>query len=199
MKDVINTFRQTPDDQEHILQREAVTRLLSLYYEVVPAQALEEQFDISGALTASLVREETPVSEAPELNAMRSLELEHLLSIARHSAGMRWFHTQGGLKFSPFVTLLRLHAKHTHNNHIRTLLGGVLCEHGLLNAPKPEAPTSTIDALVASVVLIEDQSESVYTFLDDCLSRGSRQPVKYLDNLEEQRSRSRQTAQPRAC
>jgi nucleolar pre-ribosomal-associated protein 1 len=187
MKDVINTFRQTPDDQEHILQREAVTRLLSLYYEIVPAQALEEQFDISGALTASLVREESPVSEAPELNAMRSLELEHLLSVARHSAGMRWFHTQGGLKFSPFVTLLRLHAKHTSNMHIRTLLGDVLYEHGLLNKASPESITSQLDALVASVILIEDQSESVYTFLDDCLSRGSRQPVKYLDSLEEQK------------
>jgi nucleolar pre-ribosomal-associated protein 1 len=189
MKDVINTFRQTPDDQEHILQREAVTRLLSLYYEIVPAQALEEQFDISGALTASLVREESPVSEAPELNALRSLELEHLLSVARHSAGMRWFHTQGGLKFSPFVTLLRLHSKHTSNMHIRTLLSDVLCEHGLINSTTPEALTSPIDALVASVILGGDQNESVYTFLDDCLSRGSRQPVKYLDSLEEQKAK----------
>lgn len=189
MKDVINTFRQTPDDPEHILQREAVTRLLSLYYEIVPAQALEEQFDISGALTASLVREESPVAEALEVNAMRSLELEHLLSVARHSAGMRWFHTQGGLKFSPFVTLLRLHAKHPHNRNIRTLLGDVLCEHGLLNAASAKSQASPLDALVANVTLIEDQSESVYTFLDDCLSRGSRQPVKYLDSLEEQKGK----------
>jgi len=187
MKDVINTFRQTPDDQEHILQREAVTRLLSLYYEIVPVQALEEQFDISCALTASLVREESPVSEALEVNAMRSLELEHLLNVARHSAGMRWFHTQGGLEFSPFVTLLRLHAKHSHNRRIRTMLGDVLREQGLLNAASAGSQASPLDALVASVTLIQDQSESVYTFLDDCLSRGSRQPVKYLDSLEGQK------------
>ena len=187
MKDVINTFRQTPDDSEHILQREAVTKLLSLYYEVIPVQALEEQFDISGALTAALTREESPAAGEDEANALRSLELEHLLSIARHSVGMRWFHTQGGLKFSPFVTLLRLHAKHADNALVRGMLGDVLCEHGLLNKSTDAALASPLDALVASVTITKDQSDDVYTFLDDCLSRGSRQPVKYLDSLEEQK------------
>jgi nucleolar pre-ribosomal-associated protein 1 len=187
MKDVINTFRQTPDDQEHILQREAVTRLLSLYYEVIPVQALEEQFDISGALTAALTREESPATSEDEANAMRSLELEHLLSIAKHSVGMRWFHTQGGLKFSPFVSLLRLHAKQASNSLIRSLLGDVLCEQGLINKSIDTAGASPLDALVASLTLFKDQADPVYTFLDDCLSRGSRQPVKYLDSLEEQK------------
>lgn len=187
MKDVINTFRQTPDDQEHTLRREAVTRLLSLYYEVIPVQALEEQFDISGALTAALTREESPAADEDEANAMRSLELEHLLSIARHSAGMRWFHTQGGLKFSPFVTLLRLHTKHAGNALVRRMLGDVLIEQGLLNKRGDETDASPLNALVASLTLIKDQGDSVYTFLDDCLSRGSRQPVKYLDSLEEQK------------
>lgn len=188
MKDVINTFRQTPDDDEHILQREAVTKLLSLYYEVIPVQALEEQFDISGPLTAALLREESPVAGENDATAMRSLELEHLLSIAAHSVGMKWFHTQGGLKFSPFVTLLRLHAKHAHNKLVRNMLGDVLCEQGLLSKASESTQASPLDALVASTTLIEDHNETVYTFLDDCLSRGSRQPVKYLDSLEEQKS-----------
>jgi nucleolar pre-ribosomal-associated protein 1 len=187
MKDVINTFRQTPDDQEHILQREAVTKLLSLYYEVTPVQALEEQFDVSGALTAALTREESPAAGEDEANALRSLELEHLLSVARHSAGMRWFHTQGGLKFSPFVTLLRLHAKHPYNALVRGMLGDVLGEQGLLNKSADAAVASPLDALVASLSLIDEQGDDIYTFLDDCLSRGSRQPVKYLDSLEEQK------------
>jgi nucleolar pre-ribosomal-associated protein 1 len=187
MKDVINTFRQTPDDQEHTLQREAVTRLLSLYYEIIPVQALEEQFDVSGALTSALIREESPAAGEDEANVMRSLELEHLLSVARHSAGMRWFHTQGGLKFSPFVTLLRLHAKHANNSLIRRMLGDVLCEQGLLNKSTNTSKASPLDALVASHTLIKDEGDSVYTFLDDCLSRGGRQPVKYLDSLEEQK------------
>jgi nucleolar pre-ribosomal-associated protein 1 len=187
MKDVINTFRQTPDDQEHILQREAVTKLLSLYYEVTPVQALEEQFDISGALTAALTREESPAAGEDEANALRSLELEHLLSVAKHSVGMRWFHTQGGLKFSPFVTLLRLHAKHPNNALIRGMLGDVLGEQGLLNKSADAAVASPLDALVASLSLINEQGDDIYTFIDDCLSRGSRQPVKYLDSLEEQK------------
>lgn len=187
MKDVINTFRQTPDDQEHILQREAVTKLLSLYYEVTPIQALEEQFDVSGTLTAALTREESPAAGEDEANALRSLELEHLLSVARHSVGMRWFHTQGGLKFSPFVTLLRLHAKHPSNNLVRGMLGDVLGEQGLLNKSADTAVPSPLDALVASLSLNNEQGDDIYTFLDDCLSRGSRQPVKYLDSLEEQK------------
>lgn len=190
IKDVINTFRQTPDDQEHILQREAVTRLLSLYFEVIPVQALEEHFDVSGALTAALIREESPAIEDGELNAMRSLELEHLLSVARHSTGMRWFHTQGGLKFSPFVTLLRLHTKQSGNALIRIMLGDVLREQGLLNDAGDADKASPLEALVASVAALDDDNDSVYTFLDDCLSRGSRQPVKYLDSLDQQKRQS---------
>jgi nucleolar pre-ribosomal-associated protein 1 len=67
------------------------------------------------------------------------------------------------------------------------MLGDVLGEQGLLNKSADAAVASPLDALVASLSLINEQGDDIYTFIDDCLSRGSRQPVKYLDSLEEQK------------
>lgn len=76
------------------MQREAVTRLLALYYKVVPQIALEEKFDISIALTNSLSYAEK-AEEPEEGNELRALELEHLLEIGLRSPNMRWFNKPG--------------------------------------------------------------------------------------------------------
>lgn len=183
MKDVISTFRKTPDDEEHALQREAVVRLLRLYYEVTPVEALEEQFDVSAALTAALARHDGSGS-AIEVGELRALELQHLLVIAKHSPGMRWFSKQGALKYSPVVSLLRLHTKNAQDRAMRTLLWDVLRQHDLL------AFRTELDALIGSVfhhinsASEESSEEELWAFIDECMSRATRQPVKYVDQLE---------------
>lgn len=183
MKDVIGTFRKTPDGDEHALQREAVSRLLRLYYEVTPVQALAESFDVSTGLTAALARADE-VSEANELGELRALELQHLLVIAKHSPGMRWFNKQGALKHSPIVSLLRLHAKDHQNREVRSLLWDVLSQHDLL------ANEHELESLVASLLNVDGVDEEVWTFTDDCMLRASKQPVKYVDQLEAAASKS---------
>ncbi|KAK4540496.1 hypothetical protein LTR36_009134 [Oleoguttula mirabilis] len=177
MKDVIGTFRKIPDDDEHAMQREAVARLLRLYYEVTPVQALAENFDVSTALTAALARGDEG-SSASEVGELRALELQHLLVVAKHSPGMRWFSKQGALKHSPIVSLLRLHVKDHQNREVRSLLWEVLGQHDLL------ALESELDALVASLLGKDEVSDEVWAFIDDCMSRASKQPVKYVDQLE---------------
>lgn len=185
MKDVIAAFRRLPDDEEHDLQREVISRLLSLYYRLAPEKALEESFDISGALTATLNRQESSDPSYNEASlALSSLEIEHLLVIARYSTGMKWFSKQGGLKFSPITTLLKLHRGQMKGLHIRTLLEHVLVEHNILNnGPTDAAKQGPVTALVASVARIPDTS-SVWSFIDDCVGRAARKPVKYVDDLE---------------
>ena len=178
MKDVIGTFRQIPDDEEHTLQREAIARLLRLYYEVLPLQALKEQFDVSNALTAALGRtqEET---ERTQMTELRALELQHLLQIARRSPGMRWFGKQSGLQYSPVTTLLRLHTQEPGKKEMRELIADVLVGRQVLSG------SGDLECFVASLQGDEKRDDEVmWEFLDDCLTRASRKPVKCLDDLE---------------
>ncbi|KAK5135280.1 hypothetical protein LTR08_005383 [Meristemomyces frigidus] len=177
MKDVISTFRKIPDDDDHALQREAVSRLLRLYYELTPIGALAESFDVSAVLTAALVRDDE-ASSVSEAGGLRQLELQHLLAVAKHSPGMRWFSKQGALKFSPMVSLLKLHLRDVQNREIRTLLWDVLSLHDLL------ATEAELDALMGGLIELDDAGKEVWGFIDDCLTRASKQPVKYVDQLE---------------
>ncbi|CAK1358679.1 unnamed protein product [Cercospora beticola] len=184
LKDVVSVFRKMPDDHSHALQRESITRLMRLYYEVIPVHALEDPVDISNALTEALLHSETPtVNTNDETRGLRALELEHLLTIARRSTGMRWFHKQGGLKYTPIVTLLRIHRREVANSQIRLLLESVLTENGILNAAGDDQRLSAFDALAASVTELFDDS-SAWDFIDDCIGRATRKPVRYVDDLE---------------
>ncbi|KAJ8606692.1 hypothetical protein MRB53_040774 [Persea americana] len=102
-------FRKLPDDGEHMMHREALTRLLRLYYEITPLQAFEEQFDISAALTTALEREAGSTEQSVgESRVFESLGLNNLLAIARHSPGMRWFTKHGSLRLTLLTTLLKI-------------------------------------------------------------------------------------------
>ena len=188
IKDVAATFRRIPDDADHALQREAIARLLRLYHEVLPVQALEAQFDVSGALTAALARKDEGGRER-EIRTLQDLQLEHLLVIAQHSTSVRWFSKQGGLQYSPFVSLLRTHEQDISNRAIRNLLEKVLSACDLVAVstsagPLGNQPTSETDTLIASLAGIQESADDVWNFLDDCLARAARQPVKYVDQLE---------------
>ena len=94
MKHVVTAFRSCP--AENIMLREAVTRLLSMYYEVIPQIALLEKFDISIALSVAL-NNVGNISQDSDGRGVRLLELDHLLEIAYRSPDMRWWHKPGKL------------------------------------------------------------------------------------------------------
>ena len=92
MRHVVTVFRSCP--AENTMLREAVTRLLSMYYKVIPQIALLEKFDISIALSVALSK----IGEIPQdsdSKGVRLLELDHLLEIAYRSPDMRWWHKPG--------------------------------------------------------------------------------------------------------
>ena len=174
IKDIITTFRKLPDDDGHALQQEAITRLLRLYYDTLPLEALEQYFDISTALTAALVQNQAHEDES-EIKQLRALRLGHLLQIAKQSAGMKWFSKQGALEVSPITTLLQIHSKDCQNREIRELVRHVLMENSIMQSPMD------CDTLIALLDQEPERNEIVLPFLDDCLARLTRQPVKYLD------------------
>jgi len=94
MKDVIAVFRDAADNNAQ--QREAVAKLMVLYYKIVPQVALEEKFDISLALLNALSCIDERTQSADESD-FRFRELGHLLQIAHQSPEMRWWHKPGRL------------------------------------------------------------------------------------------------------
>jgi nucleolar pre-ribosomal-associated protein 1 len=95
MKAIIQVFRR-PTFQKDMM-REAIVKLIRLYFEVTPQVALQEKFDVSVPLCNALMQAGQP-ADAPEDKAFRVMELEHWMQIARHSSSMRWW--QKSSKFS---------------------------------------------------------------------------------------------------
>ena len=95
IESVISQFRSCPKDNVMLL--ECITRLLALFYEVLPQPALEQKFDISVAFLAVLDSQDSHAGGQGEIG-MLLLEHEHLLTIAHRSPTMQWFHKPGTYK-----------------------------------------------------------------------------------------------------
>ncbi|KAH7050113.1 ribosome 60S biogenesis N-terminal-domain-containing protein [Macrophomina phaseolina] len=182
MKDVISTFRRIPNT--NMMQREAVTRLLSLYYRVTPHVALDEKFDVAMALTTAL-KELMKQEESGEEHEIKLLELGHLLQIARNAPDMRWWQKPESLQFSPFTSILKVLAASpdgASSHSIAQLLLSVIREHGFLQT---DSQPSALDALVASLQSSDELvPDAVFAFLDECFGRFVRKPIKYQDDVD---------------
>lgn len=177
MKDIISTFRKLPDDEDHVLQQESITRLLKSYYDVSPLEAMEPQFDVSTALGTALGQNHSKAGES-ELEQLQALQRDHLVQIAGRSPGMRWLSKQGSLDVSPIIRLLQLHARAPQDRKTRELIHDILVNNNIINSGLD------CEALVATLHTNLNPSNVVAMFLDDCFGRANRQPVKYRDMLD---------------
>ena len=183
-KDVISAFR-TISNSDH-LQREATTKLLLLYYEVISRVAFDAKFDVAVTLVQALKDFEDSRQGAQDC-ALRAMILENLIQFANLSPGMRWFSKAEGLKSSPFTTILKLSAKSPTEIpllKLRSVLESVLKENQILQT---QTEPSALDTLILclSNLIGNVAAESVYDFLNDCFSRIGAKPVRYLFMLEE--------------
>ncbi|KAB8297709.1 hypothetical protein EYC80_001516 [Monilinia laxa] len=192
IKDVINTFRKLSDAE--LMQREAVTNLLVLYYEVVPRVALDAKFDVSETLTKALQAiESTGLSN--EDRGFRIMELENLFQFSHFSPGMRWFSKAEGLSVSPFMAILKLSAEAPSGVpllKLRSVLGSVVQENQIFQT---ETTVSALDTFIARLKEIQGtpNEKSIHEFLDDCISRCAAKPIKYIFLLEELTSKAGNT------
>ncbi|KAI9789430.1 MAG: hypothetical protein M1835_001673, partial [Candelina submexicana] len=182
MKEVITVYRTTSDRKS--LQREAITRLLAEYHEVVPQVALNEKFDVSAELASRLTQLENIAAQSED-GALSLLELKHLLRIAQRSPSMRWWHKPETLQYSPFTTVLKLSVYASDTvplEQIKVLLQSVVEENGIL---QQQTQISALDALVSSLRTPEGKATSryVFGFLDNAVLRLVRKPIKYIDDL----------------
>lgn len=188
IKDVIHAFRNMSDTD--LLQRESATRLLVLYYEIVPSIALDAKFDVSGVLTQRL-REIEGSNLSPEDRSLCAMELENLFQFAHFSPGMRWFSKAEGVHVSPFTAMLKLSAEAPVDVpllKLKLVLTSISEENQVLQTQTSISALESFILVLRSLRGIAD-AHQVYEFLDDCISRCAAKPIKYIFGLEEISSR----------
>ncbi|CAN8103027.1 unnamed protein product [Discula destructiva] len=185
VKDIIACYRAVGDSD--LLQREAASRLLRLYYDVVPQVALMAKFDVS-PLLFSAIKALDGGQESDEDRGLRLVELENLLAISGYSPGMRWFFKPQGLPVSPFVSLLKVYVAAPAGvslDGLRSALGSVAEEHQLIH--------SSIDTLMPLLETLQSikefshvtSSDALWMLLDNSASRCATAPIKYLEMLQD--------------
>ena len=187
MKEIVRSYKTIPS--ENLLHKALASRLLRLYYEVVPRVALAANFDVS-PLFVDVLRKVNEQNGEAEAKAFGVMELENLVSIASHSPGMRWFakvdNVANGISSSPFTALLRLLCgdnQDTPSRQIRRVLRATALENQLVSKAAGLRPL--LQALRATMGLkdIADLTP-IWAFLDNSINRCASSPIKYLELLE---------------
>lgn len=182
IKDIISHYRALANGD--FLQREAASRLILLYYEVIPQLALKAKFDVSPILLATIQKVEA-FNGAGEDEAISLMELEHLCAVAKYSPSMRWFGRSAELPTSPFTTLLRLYTESTtalSGDTLSQILSYVANEYQLVES---DSQSSGLDPLIAALKNAGDIDSTIWSFIDNCAERCSRTPTKYLEMIEQ--------------
>lgn len=184
MKEVIACYKGVGDSD--ILQREAASRLLRLYYEVIPQVALMAKFDVS-PLLISAIKTLDEEQESDEDRNLRLVELENLLAIAEYSPGMRWFAKSQGLSVSPFVALLKVFVAAPAGvslDGLRSAIGAVAEEHQLIQAGRNSSLPllDTLQSIRESGEAVS--SDAVWALLDNSASRCATAPIKYVEMIQ---------------
>ena len=91
MRDVITAFKSTPPSL--VIQSEAASALVELYFEVIPQAALREHFDISMDLCNALQHDDVDLE--PIEGQLRFAKLYRLANVARYSTNVNWFSRPG--------------------------------------------------------------------------------------------------------
>lgn len=187
MKEIVRSYKSIPS--ENALHKNMASRLLLLYYEIIPQVALAANFDVS-PFFVSVLRSLQDESSDHQHDGFREMELENLVSIAGYSPGMRWFSRieiiSGKGPCSPFTALLKLLSSSDRAaplHQLKKVLADVAVENQLVSAATRLKPF--LQALTTSMNEISSEDmEKVWPFLDNCLSRCATSPIKYLDVLQ---------------
>lgn len=189
MKDLVASYKGVPAD--HYLHRTLSSRLLKLYYEVIPRVALAANFDVS-PFFSNVLQKVTSDTDDGEAKAFGLIELENLVSIASYSPGMRWFARTDklvhGLALSPFTALLKLSCGSNKDSNrslpLLRALQTVATENQLVSASDGLQPI--LQSLNAFQLDCKDGTDIAFlwSYLDNCINRCATSALKYVEVLE---------------
>ncbi|KYK59695.1 hypothetical protein DCS_00829 [Drechmeria coniospora] len=202
MKEIVRCYRSIPP--ENALHKALASRLLRLYYEVIPRVALAANFDVS-ALLVDTLKGLYRDSHEPGIKSLAAMELESLVHIASYSPGMRWFVKMDGLgeytSLSAFTALLRLlsgDGRDAPHRQLRSILSDVAVENQLV------CPSVALRPLLRALrCAVNDadakEADTIWNFVDNCISRCANSPIKYLDQLISHSHAGQVDMPPEAC
>lgn len=186
MKEIVLSYRRIPP--ENLLHKTLASRLLRLYYEVVPRVALAANFDVS-PIVIDVLHKLHGEEVDQETKAFGVMELENLVSIASHSPGMRWFakvdKVADAASSLPFTALLRLLCDDNQDapsRQIKQVLRTVALDNQLVSEAAGLQPLLQTLRCATNLAEIQDVAP-VWSFLDNCINRCASSPIKYLDLL----------------
>lgn len=186
IKDIFNVYRSISETD--LLQREAASRTLRLYYEAIPQVALSAKFDVSPLLIAAIARLGL-FENSPRDHALVLIELENLLAIAGYSPGMKWFSKSDVLSLSPYTALLKVVLDAPEGvslYELKEVLRTVAEENQLV---LPQKGHASLNALLDGLQRTKQSSKvslpsDLWAFLDNCTTRCAGSPIKYLEMME---------------
>lgn len=199
---VMGLINFTSKGSQGKLQKEAASRLLANYFELMPEVALAGKFDITTALGSFLADEDASCGED---RGLRLLDMSHLLKVAKDMPDVKWWNKSGlsfmppsvnyvnqywtlvSMPFSPFITILKVYCRPTSRlplRQIRTLLHSFVAPSLLFQT---ETSASPLEVFLESLSSIQDKSTSdaIFSFLDESVARCIRTSFKYIDDYAE--------------
>ncbi|KAJ2971894.1 hypothetical protein NQ176_g7468 [Zarea fungicola] len=184
MKEVVRCYRYIPT--ENALHKALASRLLRLYYEVVPRVALAANFDVSPFFAEVLLNIQNKRAD-PTTASFAVMELKNLVSIASYSPGMRWFtkadSTNGAKGYSAFTSLLQILCESNDTaplSQLQSVLADVAIENQLV------AKDTRLVPLLRALRCRATHSKTggiPWAYLDNCITRCAGSPIKYLEQI----------------
>jgi len=181
LKDIVLALHRT--SKENDLVRNALIECLATFYKVLPESAAGSSFDIGTNLLEVLQQLN---SDDPNTSDRESAleKLPHLVTIAELSPATKWWIKPESSTLSLVAHLLKVctSAQETEaRSQIQRTTRRLLEKQGVV-----ELETQGFQALHASLVSTKKWSptQSTFVFVDNCMSRTTKSPVKYLDSIE---------------
>ncbi|KAJ6259322.1 hypothetical protein Dda_6222 [Drechslerella dactyloides] len=187
---VITAFNQTP--QDGVLQREAASRLLLNYHELLPSSATASaasKFDFGPSLARVLAR----IDQSTRFEA---LEVAHCLHLAKLLPETRWWAKAASANYSPAITLMKIAVERgndrTTSTDISRLLEKIVNDSPLFG--KDERGDDSIknvvhplEALMESLECVRGNEgwDKILGYLDNACSRLVQSPYKFYDIVGE--------------
>ena len=179
-QDFIAALQQLPEDSDQV--RSGILECITTYLEAIPKSAASAKFDVGPLLMKTVKNLDSDVTDPASIQSLRG-QLDHIVAIASISPTTKWWHKPKTEELSPLMMLLETSLQDTESSAlIQRLLQSMLSEAGILSPGKP-----AFQALQASLKpsLNHEDDAEILRFLENCMMRTMKQPVKYLDQLEE--------------
>lgn len=177
-QDLVTALQKTSSDQS---VRTALLESMACYNAVLPSSTAGSKFDVGPAISACTRRLLSP--DSPDDAALYSSQMISLIRMASRSANVKWWHKSDPNQLSPFLSLLRTFAasKSLRSDvEVSHFVASFLERNGLVisNGSSAEALLDSFHTHDASF------GPLTWLFAENCMTRVSKQPVKYYDQLE---------------